>query len=360
MIDGASNTTTTLTDTDAGFPGVIAVNPVTNKIYVANNTSVSVIYGATNSITNVPVGIEPDAIAVNPVTNKIYVANFHGTWYWSTVTVIDGATNSTVTLSDDGWPDAIAVNPVTNTIYVANWASNNVTVINGVVHSLSTTTVSADVNPQSAGSNVTFTAYVVPTSGTGTPTGTVTFFDGWVVLSQMPLDSTGHAVYTSSSLAVGSHTINVNYWGDPNFSPSSSLTEQINPAPTVAPSGPPNFSVTASPTTLVLQQGQPGTVTISLNGINGYTGTMNFSCGTLPAGLGCSFASPSLTAKADGSAVTSVLTVTAAGSSAMLNQRSVRPLFAMYWTIGFGAFGFVLVSGGARRKPLVMIGLAGC
>jgi hypothetical protein len=44
----------------------------------------------------------------------------------------------------------------------------------------------------------------------------------------------------------------------------------------------------------------------------------------------------------------------------MLNQRSVRPLFAMYWTIGFGAFGFVLVSGGARRKPLVMIGLAGC
>jgi hypothetical protein len=108
---------------------------------------------------------------------------------------------------------------------------------------------------------------------------------------------------------------------------------------------------------LALQQGQSGTVTISLTGVNGYTGTVNLSCGTLPAGLGCSFAPPSLAENADGSAVTSVLTVTSTGPSAVLNQRTARPLLAMYWTMGLSAFGFVLVNGGVRRKPLAMIGL---
>ena len=55
----------------------MAVNPVTNKIYVANQSSdnVTVIDGATNATTTVPPGRSPCAVAVNPVTNKIYVAN---------------------------------------------------------------------------------------------------------------------------------------------------------------------------------------------------------------------------------------------------------------------------------------------
>ena len=53
------------------------MNPVTNKIYVANNASnnVTVIDGATNSTTTVSAGSAPVSVAVNPVTNKIYVAN---------------------------------------------------------------------------------------------------------------------------------------------------------------------------------------------------------------------------------------------------------------------------------------------
>ena len=51
--------------------------------------TVTVIDGATNLTTSVSVGASPQAIAVNPVTNKIYVANSGGT-----VTVIDGATDT--------------------------------------------------------------------------------------------------------------------------------------------------------------------------------------------------------------------------------------------------------------------------
>ncbi|MBV8906234.1 MAG: YncE family protein, partial [Acidobacteriia bacterium] len=130
VINGFTNGVTTVTDPNASSPAGIAVNPVTNKIYVANpgSNNVTVVDGATNSVTTVtdPNATDPYAVAVNPVTNKIYVANLVST----NVTVIDGATNTIKTVTDPNatHPDAIAVNPVTNEMYVAN-EGNNVTVI---------------------------------------------------------------------------------------------------------------------------------------------------------------------------------------------------------------------------------------
>jgi len=120
-------------------PLAMAVNPVTNKIYVVNSESntVTVIDGATNSTATVSTGSQPHAVAVNPVTNKIYVANLDS----ADVTVIDGVTNATTTIITGVHPEAVAVNPVTNQIYVANTGSNNVTVINGATNSTSTVTV---------------------------------------------------------------------------------------------------------------------------------------------------------------------------------------------------------------------------
>jgi YVTN family beta-propeller protein len=111
------------------YPYAVAVNPVTNKVYVVNYVSgtVSVIAGASNSTTSVPVGTDPRAVAVNPVTNKAYVANSGS----GTVTVIDGSSNSTTAVTVGTTPWAVAVNPVTNKVYVANSSSNTVTVIDG-------------------------------------------------------------------------------------------------------------------------------------------------------------------------------------------------------------------------------------
>ena len=56
----------------------MAVNPSTNRIYVANagSDSVSVIDGASNTVAaTVAVGSNPLGVAVNPNTNRIYVAN---------------------------------------------------------------------------------------------------------------------------------------------------------------------------------------------------------------------------------------------------------------------------------------------
>ncbi|TGU54255.1 YVTN family beta-propeller repeat-containing protein, partial [Mesorhizobium sp. M00.F.Ca.ET.186.01.1.1] len=88
---------------------------------------VTVIDGTSNTPTTVEAGTAPSAVVVNPVTNKIYVANLNS----NNVTVIDGASNTTTTVEVGSYPLAIAVNPVTNKIYVANNGSKNVSVIDG-------------------------------------------------------------------------------------------------------------------------------------------------------------------------------------------------------------------------------------
>jgi YVTN family beta-propeller protein len=165
--------TVTATLTAGGSPFSVAVNPVTNKIYVTNSGSnnVTVIDGATNAnatTTVVAVGLDPEGVAVNTVTNQIYVANEVG----DTVTVIDGATNATTTVAVGTGPRGIAVNTVTNKIYVANVGSNNVTVIDGATNT--TTTVAAGTQPVPVAVDpVTNKIYVANEGGT-----TVTVIDG--------------------------------------------------------------------------------------------------------------------------------------------------------------------------------------
>ncbi len=116
--------------TGGNNPQAVAVNPVTNTIYVANygSANVSAIDGLTNIPTLIPVDSNPFALGVNPVTNKIYVADFGA----SLVTVIRASQhNQTVSVSTGNGPRAIAVDQATNMIYVANYYAGTVTVIDG-------------------------------------------------------------------------------------------------------------------------------------------------------------------------------------------------------------------------------------
>jgi hypothetical protein len=80
------------------------------------------------------------------------------------------------------------------------------------------TTLSSTPNPSITGQTVTFTATVAAADGTGTPTGTVNFVEGTTALaSSLTLNGSDQATFTTSSLAVGSHTIAANYSGDGNF-----------------------------------------------------------------------------------------------------------------------------------------------
>ena len=139
VIDGKTNNVIhTLPVGD--YPTGVAVNPDTNMIYVANSFSntTSVIDGTTNTLVrDFPVGVAPEDVAVNPDTNMIYVANFVS----NTTSVIDGKTNNVIeNVTVGGGAVGIAVNPVADTIYVANYYSNTTSVIDGktynVIHTL--------------------------------------------------------------------------------------------------------------------------------------------------------------------------------------------------------------------------------
>ena len=87
-----------------------------------------------------------------------------------------------------------------------------------------TTTLQSSENPSEFGDSVTFTATVTPANDTnGTPTGSVQFsIDGAISGDPVPLDDNGDATLTTSTLAVGSHTITANYINaDDYFNPSS-------------------------------------------------------------------------------------------------------------------------------------------
>ena len=92
--------------------------------------------------------------------------------------------------------------------------------------------MTSSVNPASSGQSVTFTA-TVP-SGSGTPTGNVTFFDGVVVLASIPVDVSGHASFSTSTLTTGTHLVRALYSGSGSFLGSTStsppLSEVVNPA----------------------------------------------------------------------------------------------------------------------------------
>ncbi|GEM_PF-2143137 len=99
----------------------MAVNPATDRLYVANsgNNTVTVIRTDTNAVVatvTLPAGSQPQSVAVNAAANKIYTAN-NGT---GNVTVIDGETNG-ILVHIGGFikPAALAVNPLTHKVFLA-------------------------------------------------------------------------------------------------------------------------------------------------------------------------------------------------------------------------------------------------
>jgi LPXTG-site transpeptidase (sortase) family protein len=82
-------------------------------------------------------------------------------------------------------------------------------------------TVASGSSPAGFNVPVDFTATVIE-PGTGTPTGTVEFFDGAIRLGTATLNASGQATLTTASLTTGSHTITAAYSGDANFGGSTS------------------------------------------------------------------------------------------------------------------------------------------
>ncbi len=91
---------------------------------------------------------------------------------------------------------------------------------------------SSSPNPSTVGQAVTFSTYIYASiAGSGTPTGTVSYYDGSTLLGTGTLGSTGKTSFMTSGLSQGTHTIYETYSGDSNFNPNNSappITQVVN------------------------------------------------------------------------------------------------------------------------------------
>ena len=102
-------------------PDAIAVNHLTNRIYVGSYGSqdITVINGDSNTVaTTFPYGAPVQAIEINPRTNRLYASNY------STTTVLSPDTGAVLgridqSLSHDS---ELAINTQTNRLYLCDWA----------------------------------------------------------------------------------------------------------------------------------------------------------------------------------------------------------------------------------------------
>jgi hypothetical protein len=137
-------------------------------------------------------------------------------------------------------------------------------------------------SPSTYGQALTFTATVSP-QFSGTPTGTVTFFDGGNSLGTGTPAGAGAWTLSTSALAGGSHTMTASYGGNANFQSSGSpgLMQNVNRAQT-------NVTLVVSPIPFRFRQSVPYSATVSPSTPTPAmpTGTVNFMDGAGTVGTG--------------------------------------------------------------------------
>jgi hypothetical protein len=202
----------------------------------------------------------------------VLLGNGDGTFQAGVPYSSGGDDASSVAIADvngDGKPDLLVANQC-----ASSSNCNNGTV--GVLINIGTTTsLVSSVNPSSFGQSVTFTATVTG-HGNRIPTGTVSFYDGTTNVGNSNLNSGGVATLTTSTLAVGTHSMTATYKGDTNFAPSTSpvLYQVVQGAivslsPTSLNFGNQTVGVASSPQNVALQNNGNINLTISLIQITG-------------------------------------------------------------------------------------------
>lgn len=163
------------------------------------------------------------------------------------------STTATAISSVAGGPYSVTSSGAVDSDYAMSYVTGQLT----VGQAATTVALSTSSATTIYGQPVTFTANVaVNAPGTGTPTGTVTFQDGSILLGTVPL-SGNVATLQISSLAPATHGITATYNGDDSFSssPQGFVIQTIE-------KGTPVAALTQS--TNVMTSGQPLTLTVSV------------------------------------------------------------------------------------------------
>jgi hypothetical protein len=175
----------------------------------------------------------------------------------------------------------------------------------------------------------------VTLSASGLPAGVTASF------GTNPTTSTSTVTFSASSTATtGTSTVTIT-------GTSGSLTHTTTVSLTVTAPAQPDFSLSASPTSVAVTQGGTGSSTITVNKVNGFTGSVTLSASGLPAGVTASFgtnpttSTSVLTFTASSTATVGTATVTVTGTSGTLTHTTTVSL-----TVNSSAAQNLIVNGG--------------
>ncbi len=215
----------------------------------------------------------------------------------------------------------------------------------------------------------TLSISVTSASGGAAPSGTVNFSVDGVQVGSAALQGTsavidssnlvqagasGQATLLDSTLINGQHAMLAAYSGDSRYaSTSSSVPFNLQPDFTVTPATPSQIAIRSA--------GGTGTLMFSIAALDGFAGTVSFSCSGLPAESACNFSPGAV----KGSGTTLMTVTTTAPKSAALHRLAFPPTWA---SAGLGIAGLFLLGVPARQRRcrkllpimLLLLTVGGC
>ncbi|MDE1154932.1 MAG: lamin tail domain-containing protein [Acidobacteriaceae bacterium] len=301
-------------------------------------------------------------IAGNPVTFSVVITPGTGTLSTETINLssLGGSASQALTAGSNGSysytytvPSSVTEGDytVTFTATDSNSLSSTATASLSVLDAstpaaITSGTIAVSNSAPTLGDKVTFSA--VFAGNKGTPAGTVTLYDGTTVLGTGTPAGNGTWTYTTSDLALGSHSVTAIYTGDLVYT-----TPYTTPTPvtlTVSPVPVADFNLLLGNTALTASGTlKTQTMSIGVQGVNGFNDTVSFSCTGLPSGSHCTFSPESVTGSG-GTTMTVAIDNAALHQSSPLSKRGEETVLA----IGLLALPFAL-----RRRTRTQLGRFG-
>jgi hypothetical protein len=295
----ATLTTSTL---PAGTDAITAVYNADSNFGQSTSTVLSQVVNSANQVNTTATlmsSINPST-AGQSVTFSVSVAGTtsNSPLPTGTVTFYDGASplgSNTLSSAQTSFSSAglgVGSHSITATYgsdanYAGSTSTSVMQVVNAPPQVATTTALISSQNPGTSGQSITFTATVSgTTSNSPLPTGSIVFYDGTTSLGSGTLNVSAQATYTTSALALGSHSIIAAYGSSSAYAASTStiLTQLIN-APTKGSTAT-TLASSANPAGL----GVSISFTATVAGVNSNTpvptGTVNFLDGAATIGSG--------------------------------------------------------------------------
>jgi len=263
LTDNALNSTSSTQNIPLAGVGVGHLNPTTTVLTVSPTTPV---YGQTVTVTATVSGTTTPTGKVNFVVNNGV----------TTSVTLNTSGQASIQLTPNAGSDSVTVNYLGDSMNAGSTTTTSFTVAPAV---LTVTAANQAIYPTQAIPTLTYT--IAGFVNGDTPAKAVT---GTPVLSTTATSSSAPGTYpitvATGTLAAANYTFTL-----------------VNGTLTIQNS---TFTLSLSPASLSIPSGNVGTTTVTITPSPGYAGTVNLSCGMVPANIVCTFTSPSLSVDPSG------------------------------------------------------------